>query len=91
LGPAAYGQTAALPVRNTPEGLFISRLLATLKTHITTVNDEEASQRFELEYKQIDENGRFPADIRFRLLAIIPTTDGVAIFVLSQRLALQAG
>jgi hypothetical protein len=37
----------------------------------------------ELEYAQINDNVRFLADVRFKLLAFLPTLGGIAIFVLS--------
>lgn len=44
----------------------------------------------ELEYEQINENFRFLADVRFKLLAFVPTLGGAAVFVLS-RVGLEAG
>jgi hypothetical protein len=44
----------------------------------------------ELEYAQINDNFRFLADVRFKLLAFLPTLGGIAVFVLSG-IGLQAG
>jgi hypothetical protein len=43
-----------------------------------------------LEYEQINENFRFLADVRFKLLAWVPTLGGAAVFVLAH-LGLEAG
>jgi hypothetical protein len=37
----------------------------------------------ELEYEQINENVRFLADVRFKLLAVVPALGGAAVFVLT--------
>jgi len=47
-------------------------------------------QKLDLEYEQINENFRFLADVRFKLLALVPTFGGAAVFVLT-RTGLQAG
>ena len=47
-------------------------------------------QKLELEYVQINENFRFLADVRFKLLALVPTLGGAAVFVLTGA-GLQAG
>ena len=47
-------------------------------------------QKLELEYQQINENFRFLADVRFKLLALVPTLGGAAVFVLAH-IGLQAG
>lgn len=39
---------------------------------------------YEVEYEQVNDNVRALADIRFKLLALIPSLGGVAIFLLSQ-------
>lgn len=44
-----------------------------------------------LEYEQINENIRFLADVRFKLLALVPTLGGVAAFILARRVGLQSG
>jgi hypothetical protein len=44
----------------------------------------------ELEYSQINDNIRFLADVRFKLLALLPILGGAGVFVLS-RLGLEAG
>lgn len=46
--------------------------------------------KLDLEYEQINENFRFLADVRFKLLALVPTLGGAAVFVLT-RAGLQAG
>jgi hypothetical protein len=46
--------------------------------------------KLDLEYVQINENFRFLADVRFKLLALVPTLGGAAVFVLT-RAGLQAG
>lgn len=51
----------------------------------------EAPDILTLEYAQINENIRFLADVRFKLLAVVPLLGGAAAFVLSQRVGLQAG
>jgi hypothetical protein len=44
----------------------------------------------ELEYTQINENFRFLAEVRFKLLALVPTLGGAAAFVLAHA-GLEAG
>ena len=44
-----------------------------------------------LEYEQINENIRFLAEVRFKLLALVPALGGVAVFILARRVGLQAG
>jgi len=44
----------------------------------------------ELEYAQINNNFRFLAEVRFKLLALVPTLGGAAVFVLSN-IGLKAG
>ena len=44
----------------------------------------------ELEYTQINENFRFLAEVRFKLLALVPTLGGAAVFVLAH-VGLEAG
>ena len=44
----------------------------------------------ELEYEQINENFRSLADVRFKLLALVPTLGGAAVFILAH-LGLEAG
>lgn len=53
-------------------------------------NDTKPHQHFSDEYEQINENFRFLADVRFKLLALIPPLGGVAVFALSH-LGLTAG
>jgi hypothetical protein len=50
----------------------------------------EKHQKLDLEYEQINENFRFLADVRFKLLALVPTLGGAAVFVLT-RAGLQTG
>jgi hypothetical protein len=49
------------------------------------MNENEASpdQKLEWEYEEVSQNFRALADIRFKLLALIPPLGGVAIFLLS--------
>ena len=47
-------------------------------------------KNIELEYEQINANFRMLADVRFKLLALLPVLGGAAVFVLSQ-IGLQAG
>jgi hypothetical protein len=51
----------------------------------------EAKVKLDVEYEQINENIRFLADVRFKLLALVPVTGGAAVFILSQRVGLQTG
>ena len=44
----------------------------------------------ELEYTQINNNFRFLAEVRFKLLALVPILGGAAVFVLA-RVGLEAG
>lgn len=46
--------------------------------------------KLDLEYAQINDNFRFLADVRFKLLAFVPTLGGAAVFVLAN-LGLEAG
>lgn len=55
-----------------------------------TKEPTEDHAHLELEYAQINENFRFFADVRFKLLAFLPTLGGIAVFVLSG-VGLQAG
>jgi hypothetical protein len=50
----------------------------------------ETHKKVDLEYEQINENIRFLADVRFKLLALVPTLGGAAIFILAQHVGLQA-
>jgi hypothetical protein len=50
----------------------------------------EKHQNLDLEYEQINENFRFLADVCFKLLALVPTLGGAAVFVLAH-LSLEAG
>jgi hypothetical protein len=50
----------------------------------------ETHQKLDLEYEQINENFRFLADVRFKLLALVPTLGGAAVFVLT-RAGLETG
>src|SRR5438046_2284643 len=47
-------------------------------------------KKLELEYEQINENFRFLADVRFKLLALVPILGGAAIYALG-RVGLEAG
>ena len=51
----------------------------------------ETHKKLELEYEQINENIRFLADVRFKLLALVPALGGVAVFILARRVGLQSG
>jgi len=55
-----------------------------------TPNHTQSHQKLSEEYEQINENFRFLAEVRFKLLALIPPLGGVAVFVLSH-LGLTAG
>jgi hypothetical protein len=46
-------------------------------------NEASADQKLEWEYQEVTQNFRALADIRFKLLALIPPLGGVAIFLLS--------
>lgn len=46
-------------------------------------NGPKSHQHFSDEYEQINENFRFLAEVRFKLLALIPPLGGVAVFVLA--------
>lgn len=52
--------------------------------------DNEKHKNLILEYEQINANFRMLADVRFKLLALIPILGGAAVFVLSQ-IGLKAG
>jgi hypothetical protein len=57
---------------------------------LNTTEPTEEHTYLELEYAQINDNFRFLADVRFKLLAFLPTLGGIAVFVLSG-VGLQAG
>jgi hypothetical protein len=54
------------------------------------MNETSTHPKLELEYEQINENFRFLADVRFKLLAVVPTLGGAAVFILSH-VGLEAG
>lgn len=51
----------------------------------------EGKDKAELEYDQINQNIRFLADVRFKLLALVPILGGAAAFILAQQVGLQVG
>ena len=48
------------------------------------MNDAKIHPKLDLEYQQINDNFRFLADIRFKLLALLPILGGAAVFVLAR-------
>lgn len=54
------------------------------------MNEIITHPKLELEYEQINENFRFLANVRFKLLALVPTLGGAAVFILA-RAGLEAG
>lgn len=56
----------------------------------TQENNVKKHLKLDLEYEQINENFRFLADVRFKLLALVPALGGAAVFILAQ-VGLQAG
>jgi hypothetical protein len=54
------------------------------------VEEKNKHLNLELEYGQINDNFRFLAEVRFKLLALVPAVGGAAIFVLAHA-GLQAG
>jgi hypothetical protein len=53
-------------------------------------NETQRQPELELEYEQVNDNFRFLADARFKLLALLPVLGGAAVFVLA-RIGLEAG
>jgi hypothetical protein len=54
------------------------------------MNEITTHPKLDLEYEQINENFRFLADVRFKLLALVPTLGGAAVFILAH-VGLEAG
>ncbi len=56
----------------------------------TVAGPQKGHEYFELEYNSINDNIRYLADVRFKLLAFLPSVGGAGVFVLST-LGLQPG
>lgn len=61
-----------------------------MSNDVNATEPNEKRSYLDLEYTQINDNFRFLADVRFKLLAFLPTLGGIAVFVLSG-VGLQAG
>jgi hypothetical protein len=57
---------------------------------MTTLEQRDQHKKLELEYEQVNENFRFLADVRFKLLALVPILGGAAVYALG-RVGLDAG